>query len=493
MKIINVKSKLGIGFMCVALTMFTISCEENTFFDYDVLASFKDGVQNGDEEGIDCGGSTGAACPSCNDGIQNQGEEGIDCGGPCDKCPDATPRADAIRNTTSAPYFYTFESGQEQSGKNLVPMHTNTDGSDYSQGVTPTYGQADPSGTSNLVTKILRPANGPFGGFEDYKFQTQENPIDFSTFNKFTLDVYIPSTNDFSGAIEPMVEVILHDNADGNFWQRWTVIPVTIDPADFDGWVTLFFDGTNAVSADNATPLAQNTSYTNVTLRFGGSNHQEEGTFFVKDFFAVSQYTQPGIPRAKAFANQNLPLYFSFETGDATSGKNLEPMHTNADGSAFSPGVVSAYGVADPAGSANAVTKMTRPANGPWGGFEDFKFQTRENPIDFSTNHKWKLDVYIPSAENDFSGSLAPQVILILHDNADGNFWQRWTQITATIAPSDFDKWVTLEFDGTTAAAADTGVLLPAQTTYTNYTLQFGGSNHQEQGIFYVKDFLPND
>ena len=53
-----------------------------------------DGVQNGDETGIDCGGSC-AACATCSDGIQNQGEEGIDCGGPCTACATC---ADGILN-----------------------------------------------------------------------------------------------------------------------------------------------------------------------------------------------------------------------------------------------------------------------------------------------------------------------------------------------------------------------------------------------------------
>ena len=44
-----------------------------------------DGVQNGDETGIDCGGSC-APCESCNDGIQNGDETGIDCGGSCEAC-----------------------------------------------------------------------------------------------------------------------------------------------------------------------------------------------------------------------------------------------------------------------------------------------------------------------------------------------------------------------------------------------------------------------
>lgn len=46
-----------------------------------------DGIQNGGETGIDCGGP----CPpclkhNCFDGIQNQNETGIDCGGPCKPC-----------------------------------------------------------------------------------------------------------------------------------------------------------------------------------------------------------------------------------------------------------------------------------------------------------------------------------------------------------------------------------------------------------------------
>ena len=43
-----------------------------------------DGIQNGDETGVDCGGSSCAPCvtpPTCTDGIQNGDETGVDCGG----------------------------------------------------------------------------------------------------------------------------------------------------------------------------------------------------------------------------------------------------------------------------------------------------------------------------------------------------------------------------------------------------------------------------
>src|SRR5690554_3231808 len=64
-----------------------------------------DGIQNGDEEGVDCGGSHPDAdpCPppSCYDGIHNGTETGIDCGdydGVCPDCPDPSC-SDGIQNT----------------------------------------------------------------------------------------------------------------------------------------------------------------------------------------------------------------------------------------------------------------------------------------------------------------------------------------------------------------------------------------------------------
>lgn len=53
-------------------------------------ATCTDGIQNGDETGVDCGGSNCAPCvtpPTCNDGIQNGDETGVDCGGSnCTPC-----------------------------------------------------------------------------------------------------------------------------------------------------------------------------------------------------------------------------------------------------------------------------------------------------------------------------------------------------------------------------------------------------------------------
>ncbi len=47
-----------------------------------------DGIKNGNETGVDCGGSCPACPSSCSDGIQNGNETGIDCGGSCPACVD---------------------------------------------------------------------------------------------------------------------------------------------------------------------------------------------------------------------------------------------------------------------------------------------------------------------------------------------------------------------------------------------------------------------
>ena len=61
-----------------------------------------DGVQNGNETGVDCGGPDCDPCtpaPTCNDGVQNGNETGVDCGGPdCNPCTPAPTCNDGVQN-----------------------------------------------------------------------------------------------------------------------------------------------------------------------------------------------------------------------------------------------------------------------------------------------------------------------------------------------------------------------------------------------------------
>lgn len=91
----------------------------------DVAATCSDGIKNGDESDIDCGGtscvgcSSGESCkanvdckskvcgsggicqaPSCQDGVRNGNENGVDCGGECRRCQadrECTSNRDCMR------------------------------------------------------------------------------------------------------------------------------------------------------------------------------------------------------------------------------------------------------------------------------------------------------------------------------------------------------------------------------------------------------------
>jgi len=58
-----------------------VSCSKES----ESLSDCTNGIQDGTETAIDCGG-TCPACATCNDGIKNQNETNIDCGGDCTPC-----------------------------------------------------------------------------------------------------------------------------------------------------------------------------------------------------------------------------------------------------------------------------------------------------------------------------------------------------------------------------------------------------------------------
>ncbi len=71
-----------------------------------------DGVWNGDETSIDCGGSC-EPCYSCSDGYKNQGESEVDCGGPCKPCAGEWQVLNTLATNGSLQHvhFFTPQSG----------------------------------------------------------------------------------------------------------------------------------------------------------------------------------------------------------------------------------------------------------------------------------------------------------------------------------------------------------------------------------------------
>ncbi len=104
-----------------------------------------DGIQNGDETGIDCGGSTCAPCttpPTCNDGIQNGDETGVDCGGSsCAPCSSGCSDNEVTLSIT-------FDNYPEETSWSLV-----TDGG--STVASGSYSTSNPDGSTVTETFCL--------------------------------------------------------------------------------------------------------------------------------------------------------------------------------------------------------------------------------------------------------------------------------------------------------------------------------------------------
>jgi len=76
-------NKIFISLMVLlVICVSTSNCSKDS--DNIIEPTCSDGIQNGNEDGVDCGGDC-SDCISCFDGIQNGNETGIDCGGDCEE------------------------------------------------------------------------------------------------------------------------------------------------------------------------------------------------------------------------------------------------------------------------------------------------------------------------------------------------------------------------------------------------------------------------
>ena len=121
------------------------------------------------------------ALPTCNDGIQNGTETGIDCGGICTACPDNTPPApDPTIASTSAITIYSDSGTLEGTAVTVDTFRTGWSGADLTE-------------VSLSGNNTLKYTNLGFVGIE-----ATSNPIDASNMNGFHLDVYTPTATTFA-------------------------------------------------------------------------------------------------------------------------------------------------------------------------------------------------------------------------------------------------------------------------------------------------------
>ena len=147
-----------------------------------------------------------------------------------------------------------------------------------------TYGAENPDGSGDFVGQFERVATE----FQELQMQTapDKNDIVFANMSTITVDIYLPSSNDYSTTLTKNLVVGFGDRSQTEQW--WTgLIQYEQDGSGLaeDTWHTVTFDLSSPAFSSNAgeTPFDRN-DLDMVYIGFGGSGHAVPGTFYLRNF-----------------------------------------------------------------------------------------------------------------------------------------------------------------------------------------------------------------
>ncbi|MCF8303396.1 MAG: Ig-like domain-containing protein [Bacteroidales bacterium] len=161
----------------------------------------------------------------------------------------------------------------------------------------------DPTDPTNHVAEYDRS-----GEFEWTNAQFElEHRMDLSERNKFSISVYFPSSNDYSGDLTPTAALKLQDSQmGGNAWMTQT--QVMHEVTEFDSWVDLEFD---------FSAVSDSTNYDKVVVQCGGEGHFFPGLFYFDDIYLMENQVQQNISLQLGY--QFVSTGLSFENADMTA------------------------------------------------------------------------------------------------------------------------------------------------------------------------------
>ena len=164
---------------------------------------------------------------------------------------------------------------EDQTPTELYNTFDGTDVADLvptSSAVTLTAGVDDPADAT--AAKVGEYVRGTVDAYSDLKFQLDYD-AQLDNFTTVSVDVYFPSSNDYSGGLLDQVDIFIADGScDSQFWTSWELYQNT-DEKNKDEWVTITFDLGEAL---NRTDLDL------IGLKIGGENHNVDGTFYIRNF-----------------------------------------------------------------------------------------------------------------------------------------------------------------------------------------------------------------
>jgi len=145
-----------------------------------------------------------------------------------------------------------------------------------------TLGVDDPENAENAkVGQLDRIAGSSFQ--EAIITMDPQQNFSLENVNTISLDVYIPSSNDFTGSLQNYVVIGLADQTETppNWWEdhgQWEVSDLATDQ-----WHTLTYDLTAPATGGNTGDLTLRNDLDMIFIGFGGGNHGDAGTCYIRN------------------------------------------------------------------------------------------------------------------------------------------------------------------------------------------------------------------
>lgn len=138
-------------------------------------------------------------------------------------------------------------------------------------------GVADPAGGATNVGEYIR-----WGLYQELQFM-MEYDIQFDNFTTVSIDVYMPSSNDYSGSLTKDISIIIAESSQTEEW--WTGhIQYDATVTTLDEWTTFTFQLDSPTSGPGGyTPYERN-DLDFFAITIGGAGHEDQGTFYIRNF-----------------------------------------------------------------------------------------------------------------------------------------------------------------------------------------------------------------
>lgn len=190
----------------------------------------------------------------------------------------APPYGEDLPNSTPTEMWNTFENASSFVVLDTAGVYPGNNPA-ANGGMVFTLGVVDPAGVGVHCGQYDRK-----GTYQELQFQ-MINDIQFDNFTKVSIDVYMPSLNNYTGTLTKGIAVIIGEASQTEQW--WTGhLQYDATATVMDEWVTYSFNLNAPTSGPGMgvyTP-GERTDLDFFAISLGGGGHTDEGTFYIRNF-----------------------------------------------------------------------------------------------------------------------------------------------------------------------------------------------------------------